>query len=109
MLVGSDGLFDNVYVAEILSMINEVWEKEEELFALREKLARLAIERGKDMGFWSPFAQRAKEQNLVYMGGKLDDTTVIVSKVRRIDNRQERKDDNKGEKKKIKTDEEESM
>ena len=82
--MGSDGLFDNVYVAEILDMVNQVHTIEEELFALREKLAKLAIERGKDMGFWSPFAQRAKEQNLVYRGGKLDDTTVIISKVSRI-------------------------
>lgn len=82
--MGSDGLFDNVYVSEILDMINENHMKETELFGLKEKLARLAIERGKDTSFWSPFAQRAKEQNLVYRGGKLDDTTVIISKIRRI-------------------------
>ncbi len=82
--MGSDGLFDNVYVSEILDMINESHRNETELFGLKEKLARLAIERGKDTSFWSPFAQRAKEQNLVYRGGKLDDTTVIISKIRRI-------------------------
>lgn len=47
----------------------------------------MAIQRGQDTSFWSPFAQRAKEQNLVYRGGKLDDTTVIISKIRTIPNR----------------------
>lgn len=102
--MGSDGLFDNVYVAEILDMVNQVHTIEEELFALREKLAKLAIERGKDMGFWSPFAQRAKEQNLVYRGGKLDDTTVIISKVRRIVKGEESKDKNKIHEERIKID-----
>lgn len=41
----------------------------------------MAIERGKNTKFNSPFAQRAKKQNLNYLGGKLDDTTVIIAEI----------------------------
>lgn len=44
-------------------------------------MAKLAIARGEDPKFNSPFAQRAKQQKLSYLGGKLDDTTVIVAKI----------------------------
>ncbi len=54
---------------------------EEKLFGLSQKLAQLAIQRGQDKTFWSPFAQKAKQQMLKYSGGKLDDTTVIISKI----------------------------
>ena len=46
-------------------------------------LAVLAIERGQDTTFNSPFAQRAKQEGLKYMGGKLDDTTVIIGRIKR--------------------------
>jgi hypothetical protein len=42
----------------------------------------MAITRGQNPSFNSPFAQRAKLQNLIFKGGKLDDTTVIVAEIR---------------------------
>lgn len=46
-------------------------------------MAKLAIQRGKDTKFESPFSKRAKEHNILHRGGKLDDTTVIVSVVKK--------------------------
>lgn len=51
------------------------------LNGLAQKLAEEAIKRGGDEKFNSPFAQRAKQQKLKYIGGKLDDTTIIIAKV----------------------------
>lgn len=45
----------------------------------------MAIRRGDDKKFNSPFAQRAKQNKLRYMGGKLDDTTVIVAHIGPLD------------------------
>lgn len=51
------------------------------LSGLPEMLAKLAIERGQNKKFNSPFAKRAKELGLEFQGGKLDDTTVIIARI----------------------------
>lgn len=45
------------------------------------KLAEKAIKYGQDTTYESPFSQSAKEHNLSYIGGKLDDTTVIIAQI----------------------------
>ena len=43
----------------------------------------MAITRGKDRKFESPFSVKAKEQMLTFKGGKLDDTTVVLAKIKK--------------------------
>ena len=50
-MVGSDGLFDNVFVSEIINLINMNKESEEKLFTVPQILADMAINRGKDIKF----------------------------------------------------------
>lgn len=83
--MGSDGLFDNVFVTEIMNLINQNKESDEKLFSVALLLAELAISRGKDTKFESPFSVKAKEQMLLFNGGKLDDTTVILAKIKKTD------------------------
>jgi serine/threonine protein phosphatase PrpC len=89
VIAGSDGLFDNIFEDEILEMTGQFvhntkqevdsldkanWEK------LAKNLAKLAIRYGKDRKYVSPFAVKASEVSGTKMrGGKLDDTTVLVS------------------------------
>jgi len=89
VIAGSDGLFDNVFEEEILEMTGQFvhnikqevdsldkanWEK------LAKNLTKLAIRYGKDRKYLSPFAVKASEVSGTKMrGGKLDDTTVLVS------------------------------
>ena len=82
VVVGSDGLFDNVSFLEVLHGVKKSLNDGILLTGLPEMLARLAIERGQDKDFNSPFAQRAKELGLSFEGGKLDDTTVIIARIK---------------------------
>jgi serine/threonine protein phosphatase PrpC len=89
VIAGSDGLFDNVFEEEILEMTGHfVTNAKQEVESLEkanwEKLAKnltkLAIRYGKDRKYISPFAVKASEVSGTKMrGGKLDDTTVLVS------------------------------
>jgi hypothetical protein len=49
--VASDGLFDNVFVTEIINMINMNKDSDEKLFTLPQTLAEMAIARWKDRTF----------------------------------------------------------
>lgn len=49
--------------------------------ATARKLASLARQRGMDKSWKSPFAAAAQEAGFYYLGGKLDDVSVVVSYV----------------------------
>lgn len=49
--MGSDGLFDNIFVTEILQIINDNVKNIHDFSKISEKLANLAISRGKDTKF----------------------------------------------------------
>ena len=44
-------------------------------------IAFVAEKQSNDKNYMSPFARKAKEQNLRYSGGKPDDITIIVAQV----------------------------
>ena len=83
MIVGSDGLFDNVYDEDMLPCITPQLDvkskKVKNLLQVATCLANKAEEHGMDKRYFSPFAKGAKEAGLRYMGGKLDDVTVVVA------------------------------
>lgn len=83
IVAGTDGLFDNIYEEDIIKTAEYVLETTEDPQALADILSHLlvekAIQKGWDASYKSPFARNASKVGKKYTGGKLDDTTVIVS------------------------------
>lgn len=77
IIVGTDGLWDNVFDEEIMQMASTI----QDTALLAEKLAQKAHEHAMDPFILSPFAVAAQRQGLPFLGGKLDDTTVLVCKL----------------------------
>ena len=84
VIVGSDGLFDNLDANQIMEILlpsigsDDIIIKPDEI---AKALAEKAWRYGHDQTYDSPFARRAKARGYYYIGGKLDDTTVIVGQV----------------------------
>jgi len=79
VILGTDGLFDNLFENQILEIVNE----NTSVTDMATKLAKRAQEVGHTTAGPSPFQQGAKKYGYSYAGGKLDDITVIVAKVAR--------------------------
>ncbi|XP_010264540.1 PREDICTED: probable protein phosphatase 2C 26 [Nelumbo nucifera] len=88
IVMGSDGLFDNVYDHEIVSTISKFSNVSEAAKAL----ANLASNHSRDTDFDSPYSLEARNKGfdvpfwkkilgMKLTGGKLDDITVIVGQV----------------------------
>jgi len=75
---GSDGLFDNLFDAEILAFVEK---HGDDLQAAASSIAHAAQRAGTQMHRQGPFAQEAAENGIAFQGGKLDDITCVVSKV----------------------------
>eukprot|EP00742_Colponemidia_sp_Colp-10_P004658 GILJ01004969.1.p1 GENE.GILJ01004969.1~~GILJ01004969.1.p1 ORF type:complete len:838 (+),score=85.19 GILJ01004969.1:165-2678(+) len=88
VIAGTDGVFDNLFDHEILSLIaGAVSPREAKMnhsvatcpHQLARAIASAASEKASDTHSRSPFAQSAVRQGYNYWGGKLDDITVVVS------------------------------
>lgn len=77
IILGTDGLWDNVFDDEIVHLCTTISDPQ----LLAEKLAQKAHEYAMDPFILSPFAVAAQRQGLPFLGGKLDDTTVLVCKL----------------------------
>jgi len=78
IVVGTDGLFDNLYDDEIL----EISQQSMEPTTIAQLIARQAHEIANSKSIVSPFAKSARENGYpLATGGKLDDITVIVARV----------------------------
>ncbi|KAF7816168.1 putative protein phosphatase 2C 26 isoform X1 [Senna tora] len=88
IVMGSDGLFDNVFDHEIVSLVARYRDVAEAAKAL----ANLASNHAKDSNFDSPYSLEARARGIEVpfwkkilgmklIGGKLDDITVIVGQV----------------------------
>ena len=78
IIMGSDGLFDNVWPNEILAVVNE---KTPNAITLSEDLAAVAFKNSQEDDIFVPFFHRAKQEEVQfgsYNGGKEDDITVLV-------------------------------
>ncbi|KAL3850568.1 hypothetical protein ACJIZ3_012450 [Penstemon smallii] len=89
VVMGSDGLFDNVFDRDIVFIINSC----NSVAEAAKALANLAHNHSKDSSFDSPYSQEARAQGfdvpwwkkimgMKLTGGKLDDITVIVGQVK---------------------------
>lgn len=86
ILLGSDGLFDNLFTSDILSCIARCRQQhpdrgvgEERVIA--EAIVRLAHHKAADPHYKSPFAVEAAKAGKRYHGGKMDDITVVIATV----------------------------
>ena len=78
VVMGSDGLLDNVWPKEILDYINK---QPRNPIALADGLASMAYHASQQDDNFVPFFHRAKEEGVQfasYRGGKEDDITVLV-------------------------------
>jgi protein phosphatase PTC7 len=91
VVLGTDGLWDNIFEQEIgdvlLQLQTSIEESEEFVAAAAETLAAKASKYGADGLYDSPFAVRAREDGQEFQGGKLDDVAVIVAQVAHRNNR----------------------
>lgn len=86
VVLGSDGLFDNMFGAEImeevslsLADVGNSLEPATTAQRLAEAIARRASVYANSETRNSPFAQEARKEGRRFRGGKLDDITVVVS------------------------------
>jgi len=86
VILGTDGLFDNCFAEDIVSEIEAHLRRRKDkcdVPYLAETLARLAFAYGMDTRRDTPFAMNARDAGHHFMGGKMDDITVIVCRVLR--------------------------
>lgn len=81
IVAGTDGLFDNVFAEEVAALVRHArtWGLSADDAAKR--LAKYAFRKALDQGHMSPFAYAAQASGQNYVGGKMDDITVIISYV----------------------------
>lgn len=83
-MVGSDGLWDNLYDVKIIELIKPFIRARDDLLdptLVAEILAKEAEKYSYQNNYVSPFAKHARECFYDYVGGKPDDITVAVAQV----------------------------
>ena len=80
VVMGSDGVFDNLFEPEILKCLKTTGDLVD-VDAAAVCLADRALVMSKDEKFESPFTIGARKADKNHPGGKEDDITVIVSRV----------------------------
>ncbi|CAI9770775.1 unnamed protein product [Fraxinus pennsylvanica] len=89
VVMGSDGLFDNVFDREIVSVVGSY----NNIADAAKALANLAYDHSQNSSFDSPYSQEARARDfdvpwwkkimgMKLTGGKLDDITVIIGQVK---------------------------
>jgi protein phosphatase PTC7 len=81
IVLGSDGLWDNLYENQILNVIKPFYEKSSnigDLNLLAKKLGQICESYSLDVRNKSPFWEKSKG---LYLGGKPDDITIIVAQI----------------------------
>ena len=82
--MGTDGLWDNLYDADIEKYLTAFLSNDEQINKpeiIAKLIAQQAEKMSQKMEYESPFTREAKKHGLVYMGGKPDDITVVVAQI----------------------------
>lgn len=82
IVAGTDGLFDNLYNNEITAVVVHGVRAGLSPQVTAQKIAALARQRALDKDRQTPFSTAAQDAGFRYYGGKLDDTTVVVSYIK---------------------------
>ena len=84
IILGSDGLWDNLYDQRIVELVRP-FIRDTEVLADPELVAEIIANEAEkysyQQSYLSPFAKGAREHYSDYLGGKPDDITVIVGQV----------------------------
>ncbi|KAG5627200.1 hypothetical protein H5410_012418 [Solanum commersonii] len=83
IVLGTDGLFDNVHDFELEAIVNsgvESWESDVPE-TLAWKIAQYALDNAKNTEVYTPFTRECFKDGVVRNGGKYDDITVIVANI----------------------------
>eukprot|EP01024_Parvocaulis_polyphysoides_P071559 TRINITY_DN8933_c0_g1_i1.p2 TRINITY_DN8933_c0_g1~~TRINITY_DN8933_c0_g1_i1.p2 ORF type:complete len:164 (-),score=34.27 TRINITY_DN8933_c0_g1_i1:263-754(-) len=83
IVTATDGVMDNVYTEDTATIVSTAKKQGLGPQETAERLATFAQDRGMDQSYLSPFAKEAQKIGYQYLGGKLDDVTVVVSYVQR--------------------------
>lgn len=81
-IVGTDGLFDNLFDVRIIELIKPFLRGRDDLLdptLIAEIIANEAEKFSRNAGYMSPFAKNAQSWFHDYRGGKQDDITVAVA------------------------------
>ena len=82
VILGTDGLFDNVYPEDLEQLVNETLANGKyDSAGLAKAIAEQAFKNSIDTVNISPFAENARNAGLRFSGGKSDDITVVVGRV----------------------------
>ncbi|CAG8466869.1 16064_t:CDS:2, partial [Racocetra fulgida] len=82
VVIGSDGIFDNLYEDDILEEITKFTHSQgDDPQVISDALAWRAKAASEDVNNVSPFQSRAMQEGLYYQGGKKDDISVLVAVV----------------------------
>eukprot|EP00287_Rhodomonas_sp_CCMP768_P032043 CAMPEP_0202853496 /NCGR_PEP_ID=MMETSP1389-20130828/90510_1 /ASSEMBLY_ACC=CAM_ASM_000865 /TAXON_ID=302021 /ORGANISM="Rhodomonas sp., Strain CCMP768" /LENGTH=440 /DNA_ID=CAMNT_0049532045 /DNA_START=306 /DNA_END=1628 /DNA_ORIENTATION=- len=76
IIAATDGLWDNVYDADVKATVNKLSHPAQ----LAAQLAVTASMRGQDPVYRSPFSVHAARNGIRHVGGKLDDVTVVAAR-----------------------------
>ena len=87
IVVGSDGVFDNCFDDEIISILNSKITVDGTVTNIQEaanKIAELAEVHGTDRTWRSPFQVNSEKANRfrIFRGGKQDDISIVVSQIK---------------------------
>ena len=85
LVCASDGLWDNLYKSDIEQIIQEHMSiSDPELYAQEtaNELVRKAAAKAEDINADTPFADEVRHHGYAYQGGKQDDITVVVARLR---------------------------
>lgn len=82
VVVGSDGLFDNMFNKNIIDIINtETKQAGSSLQSIANALLEETYRLSLDKKFISPFAKHAQEHKYYFRGGKSDDITIVIGEI----------------------------
>mmetsp|Transcript_49202 Transcript_49202/g.117085 ORF Transcript_49202/g.117085 Transcript_49202/m.117085 type:complete len:359 (-) Transcript_49202:65-1141(-) len=76
VIVGTDGLYDNVYESQILDLMEATWDQDPNYQA--QVLVSYARQSQEDPDLLVPYGIEAQEAKEPWRGGKMDDTAILV-------------------------------
>ncbi|KAJ3096487.1 hypothetical protein HDU97_005869 [Phlyctochytrium planicorne] len=96
VVLGSDGIFDNVFDEEVLDIVKRVVKGGNPAYCDPQRITDALLLRAREVAednkaLSSPFQTRAIQEGLYYQGGKMDDVTILAGVVRLFEDSPDRR------------------